>query len=113
MMAVMYLGRIVEKGPIPQLFEEPLHPYTVILRDASPVPDPTARKAFERIEGEVPSAVSPPSGCHFHPRCPEAMPECKEIDPVLTDEGEKHCVACILHPNCRAKSEKAAAVEVP
>ena len=96
-MAVMYLGRIVEKGPIPDIFEEPLHPYTVVLRDASPVPDPTARKAFERIEGEVPSAVNPPRGCHFHPRCPHAMPICREVYPEWTRIDAKRSVACHLY----------------
>jgi oligopeptide/dipeptide ABC transporter ATP-binding protein len=96
-MAVMYLGRIVEKGPIPQIFNEPLHPYTVILRNASPVPDPTARKAFERIEGEVPSAVSPPSGCHFHPRCPHAMEICRSVYPKWTQVDARRSVACHLY----------------
>src|SRR5258708_35143810 len=69
-MAVMYLGRIVETGPIPDIFMEPLHPYTRMLRDASPVPDPLVKVAMLRIEGELPSAVQPPPRCHFHPRCP-------------------------------------------
>jgi oligopeptide/dipeptide ABC transporter ATP-binding protein len=95
-MAVMYLGRIVESGPIPRIFQEPLHPYTKVLRDASPVPDPSARKSFERIEGEVPSAVKPPSGCHFHPRCPHATEVCKSVYPDWHQVDAERGVACHL-----------------
>jgi oligopeptide/dipeptide ABC transporter ATP-binding protein len=108
-MAVMYLGRIVEKGPIPQIFDEPLHPYTVILRDASPVPDPAARKAFERIEGEVPSAVNPPSGCHFHPRCPHAMDICRSVYPGWTQVDARRSVACHLYSEGSAERRPAVA----
>jgi peptide/nickel transport system ATP-binding protein len=96
-MAVMYLGRIVESGPIPAIFKEPLHPYTKMLRDASPVPDPRLKVAMLRIEGEVPSAVSPPSGCHFHTRCPHAMPVCKTIYPEWRQVDGERGVACHLH----------------
>jgi len=96
-MAVMYLGRIVEAGPIPEIYDEPLHPYTRMLRDASPVPDPANRVAFNRILGEVPSAVSPPTGCHFHPRCPRAMDHCKTEYPAWRKVGERG-VACHLYP---------------
>ena len=96
-MAVMYLGRIVEKGPIPRIFEEPLHPYTVMLRDASPIPDPVARKSFERIEGEVPSAINPPPGCHFHPRCPRATELCRRVYPKWTQIDAERSVACHLY----------------
>jgi oligopeptide/dipeptide ABC transporter ATP-binding protein len=95
-MAVMYLGRIVEIGQIPTIFDEPLHPYTRVLRDASPVPDPAARTAFAKIEGEVPSAVNPPAGCHFHPRCPHAMARCREVYPAWRWLGEGRGVACHL-----------------
>lgn len=95
-MAVMYLGRIVETGPIPHIFEEPLHPYTRILRDASPVPDPSQRKGFLHIEGEVPSAVNPPSGCHFHPRCPHAADICKKVSPDWHQVDAERGVACHL-----------------
>ena len=96
-MAVMYLGRIVESGSIPGIFEDPLHPYTKTLRDASPVPDPTARKGFGRIEGEVPSAVNPPSGCHFHPRCPHATEVCKTTYPAWRQVDDRRGVACHLY----------------
>ena len=95
-MAVMYLGRIVETGPIPHIFDEPLHPHTKTLRDASPVPDPEARKSFGRIEGEVPSAVSPPRGCHFHPRCPFATEICRTTYPAWHQVDAKRGVACHL-----------------
>ncbi|MCZ4292282.1 ABC transporter ATP-binding protein [Hoeflea alexandrii] len=101
MMAVMYLGKIIEKGPVPKIFDEPLHPYTVMLRDASPVPDPAARKSFERIEGEVPSAVNPPSGCHFHPRCPHAMDVCRKVYPDWIDVDAERSVACHLYADGR------------
>ena len=93
----MYLGRIVETGPIPKIFEEPLHPYTVTLRDASPVPDPATRKAFDRIEGEVPSAVAPPPGCHFHPRCPHAAEICRARYPEWREVEPGRGVACHLY----------------
>ncbi|MHA1153034.1 MAG: ABC transporter ATP-binding protein [Alphaproteobacteria bacterium] len=95
-MAVMYLGRIVETGPIPGIFKEPLHPYTQVLRDASPVPDPKQSKSFERIEGEVPSAVNPPSGCHFHPRCRHATEICKTVYPTWHQVDAERGVACHL-----------------
>ncbi len=89
----------VENGPIPRIFDEPLHPYTQVLRDASPVPDPTASKSFDRIEGEVPSAVTPPSGCHFHPRCPYATDICKTVYPVWHQLDADRGVACHLFGN--------------
>ncbi|MCC6468221.1 MAG: ATP-binding cassette domain-containing protein [Alphaproteobacteria bacterium] len=94
--AVMYLGRIVERGPLPAMFDEPLHPYTKALRGASPVPDPRARVTMMRIEGEVPSAASPPPGCHFHPRCPHAMERCRVEYPAWKELGQGRGVACHL-----------------
>jgi peptide/nickel transport system ATP-binding protein len=94
--AVMYLGRIVEMGTAAELFGDPLHPYTRMLRDASPVPDPALRGRMPRIEGETPSPANPPSGCHFHPRCPHAMPACRERYPEETRVGGR-MVACHLH----------------
>jgi oligopeptide/dipeptide ABC transporter ATP-binding protein len=96
-MAVMYLGRIVETGPIPDIFKEPLHPYTKMLRDASPVPDPRTKVAMLRIEGEVPSAVNPPAGCHFHTRCPHVMPICRTTYPAWRQIDGERGVACHLH----------------
>ncbi len=94
--ALMYLGRIVEQGPVDRVLAAPLHPYARMLRDASPVPDPALRGALPRIIGELPSAAAPPSGCHFHPRCPVALARCATDTPgwtALPDGG----VACHLH----------------
>jgi peptide/nickel transport system ATP-binding protein len=82
--AVMYLGRIVEQGTAAEVFERPRHPYTRILCDASPVPDPARRGVLPRVTGEIPSAASPPPGCHFHPRCPNALSVCQVEYPGWT-----------------------------
>ncbi|BBK44510.1 ABC transporter ATP-binding protein [Allostella vacuolata] len=95
--AVMYLGRIVEEGPTEEIFDGPLHPYTQALRDASPVPDPRAKVTMARLEGEVASAINPPSGCHFHPRCPHAMDRCRVEYPKLRAVAPGRQVACHLH----------------
>ena len=93
---IMYLGRIVEDGPVARVFAAPRHPYARMLRDASPVPDPTARGNLQRIAGEIPSAANPPSGCHFHPRCPRASELCAREYPGWT-RGEGGGFAC-HHP---------------
>ncbi|MCW5591368.1 MAG: ATP-binding cassette domain-containing protein [Burkholderiales bacterium] len=95
--AVMYLGRIVEEAPVPEIFDDPLHPYTQMLRAASPVPDPKSRFALPRVVGELPSAMEPPAGCAFHPRCPAAMPRCSRECPTLSPVGTGRRVACFLH----------------
>jgi oligopeptide/dipeptide ABC transporter ATP-binding protein len=94
--AVMYLGRIVEEGPVPAIFEEPLHPYTRLLKSSSPVPDPDQAVAMNLQEGEPPSPVDPPSGCHFHPRCPFVMERCRSIAPALQEVAPGRRVACHL-----------------
>jgi peptide/nickel transport system ATP-binding protein len=95
--AVMYLGRIVEVANSVDLYENTLHPYSKALLSAVPVPDPHIEEGRERIilEGDVPSPLNPPQGCHFHTRCPIAVPECKDAIPPLRDVGNDHEVACI------------------
>ncbi|MGE0851328.1 MAG: ABC transporter ATP-binding protein [Hyphomicrobiaceae bacterium] len=97
--AVMYLGRIVEIARRDELYKTPLHPYTEALLAAVPVADPEveARRPRVIVKGEVPSALRPPPGCRFHPRCPRAMEKCKTVDPALTDLGAGRAVACHLH----------------
>jgi oligopeptide transport system ATP-binding protein len=94
--AVMYLGRIVELAECDELFENPLHPYTQALLAAVPVPDPAveAARAFQPVQGEVPSPISPPSGCVFHPRCPLAVAACRSTRPDLRELRPGHWVAC-------------------
>ena len=93
--AIMYLGRIVETAPTADLFARPLHPYTVALLNQ--VPRLSNRKrAYESIKGEIPSPLAPPRGCHFHPRCPHAMPRCSVEHPELTEAASLHRVACHL-----------------
>ncbi len=95
--AVMYLGRIVELADKRALFTAPLHPYTEALLSASPVPNPAARRRDQIIlAGEVPSPITPPSGCHFHTRCPYAREECREVAPLLREIRPGHWAACHL-----------------
>jgi oligopeptide transport system ATP-binding protein len=97
--AVMYLGRIVEIADRDTLFSTPKHPYTRALMDAVPVPNPEieAERPHQLIVGEVPSVRNPPSGCHFHPRCLDAKPECSQRAPILQDVDTAR-VACHLYP---------------
>ncbi|HNU72176.1 MAG TPA: ATP-binding cassette domain-containing protein [Thermodesulfobacteriota bacterium] len=95
--AVMYLGRIVELANCEELHRNPLHPYTKALLSAVPVPDPQTTKVRLIVPGDVPDPSSPPPGCHFHPRCPEALPKCKEVYPELVELSAGHWVSCHLH----------------
>ena len=102
--AVMYLGKIVELADRNALYDDPLHPYTKALLSAVPIPDPVIERQRERIilTGDVPSPINPPTGCHFHTRCPYVMDVCKQIDPILADQGGGHFVACHLYPGSGA-----------
>lgn len=96
--AVMYLGRIVEIAGKEELFARPLHPYTRALLAAAPVPNPRARKERIVLEGDVPSPIAPPPGCHFHTRCPFAFQRCRTEEPVLRDGGGGRRFSCHLDP---------------
>jgi len=85
---IMYLGRIVEEGSVERVFGAPRHPYSRMLRDASPVPDPARRSDLPLAVGEIPSAASPPPGCHFHPRCARAIAACSTAYPAWTETGD-------------------------
>ncbi len=95
--AVMYLGKLCEVGPTEQLFARPVHPYTALLLEAIPVPDPTVRPAANIAVGEPPSPLAPPSGCRFRTRCPRADRTCAEIVPELREIGGGQFAAC-HHP---------------
>ena len=95
-LAVMYAGRLVEIGPIKEIFRQPLHPYTQLLISSLPVLG--ARGVFRGIPGVPPSLLSVPPGCVFHPRCPQAMPECRQQIPPLVQVAPDRWVACLLHP---------------
>ena len=93
---VMYLGRIVESAVDTELYSNPLHPYTEALISAVPEPNPKKKQQRIILEGDVPSPINPPSGCHFHTRCPYGREECDSIIPELRDIGNQHYVACHL-----------------
>ena len=92
--AVMYLGRIVEVAPSRSLYTTPRHPYTEALLSAVPIPDPTVARKRIVLEGDVPSPIHPPSGCHFHPRCPRAKEQCRHEAPQLRELAPGHVAAC-------------------
>ena len=97
--AVMYLGRIVEIATDKDLYTSPAHPYTIALLSAIPMPDPGVSKKRIILEGDVPSPMHPPAGCHFHSRCPHKKEICVTTIPPLTDIGNNHFVACHLDKN--------------
>ncbi len=97
---VMYLGKLVETAPVDRIYSTPAHPYTRALLDAVPIADPTHRGKRLLLSGEVPSPLSPPPGCPFHTRCPQAMPVCRSHVPRTIDlaqDGRPHRVTCHLH----------------
>ncbi|MHA2024800.1 MAG: ABC transporter ATP-binding protein [Candidatus Thorarchaeota archaeon] len=97
--AIMYLGRIAEVADRNRIYEDPLHPYSVGLMSAIPVPNPKVEKAEAIPRGEIPSPINPPSGCRFHPRCPKAFDRCSVEEPELQNVGNERQVACHLYDN--------------
>jgi oligopeptide transport system ATP-binding protein len=95
--AVMYLGKLIEEAGRDDLYRNPLHPYTQALMAAVPEIGQPLERARGKIGGEVPSAIAPPPGCRFHPRCPYCMPVCPEEEPKMCESGAGHCVACWLY----------------
>ena len=106
---VMYLGNFVEEGDKYSLYQNPLHPYTQALLSAVPIPDPKAKKDRIILEGNIPSALNPPSGCKFHTRCPKCMERCKTEAPQKYQVGDDHFVYCHLYDTDEAKKNAKAA----
>lgn len=102
--AVMYLGSIIELGPGDEVMREPLHPYTAALIASAPVPDPARRRIRPAIEGDVPTPADVPSGCPFHPRCAQALPECCQVEPRMAEVAPGHFVRCLLADPRRANA---------
>lgn len=94
--AVMYLGKIVEIGEKQDLYDKPLHPYTQALLSAVPIPNPSIKKERIILQGDVPSPINPPSGCHFRTRCSKAFDRCSQEEPVMRIISPGHSIACHL-----------------
>jgi len=94
--AVMYLGRIVERGLVQEVLETPRHPYTRALLSAVPVVEAADRHQVVRLEGDMPSPANPPIGCHFHPRCPQAGLQCRQAYPPEVQISPSHRASCFL-----------------
>lgn len=92
--AIMYLGKIVEIGRKEAIFSDPLHPYTISLLSAIPIPNPRMKRKHIELKGEVPSPINPPPGCRFHPRCPSRVDQCSMEEPQLVEVKKDHYVAC-------------------
>jgi oligopeptide/dipeptide ABC transporter ATP-binding protein len=112
--AVMYLGKLMEVSPAEELYTKPIHPYTVALLGAIPIPDPKENRARERmvVSGEPPNPIDPPTGCVFHPRCPYATEVCRTVEPPLVEYPGGHLAAC-HHPRNVSAGEIAAAKKSP
>src|SRR5262249_58592733 len=104
--AVMSLGRIVELADRRALFASPQHPYTEALLSAVPVPDPGAKRRRIILQGEVPSPINRPTGCHFHPRCPYAEARCRTETPAMREGRPGHFVACHLRPGALVAADR-------
>ncbi len=100
--AVMYLGRIVEHGSVGEVLDEPRHPYTRALLSAVPMVDRATKRQVIRLQGDLPSPVNPPQGCHFHPRCREAFAPCRQDYPGSSDFSLTHSAHCHLFSSCHA-----------
>ncbi len=94
--AILYLGKLCEMGPLAEVYRHPAHPYTRALLEAVPVPDPLHRRKEPMPAGEIPSAINPPSGCRFHPRCPIAVEKCSQFEPEFREVRPGHWAACWL-----------------
>jgi oligopeptide/dipeptide ABC transporter ATP-binding protein len=94
--AVMYLGKMMESGPVDDIYTSPVHPYTEALLSAVAAPDPERRGARIRLKGDAPSIVNPPSGCVFHTRCPAKVKDCETVEPKLTERGPGRFAACLV-----------------
>ena len=92
--AVMYLGKLVELAASDELYRNPKHPYTQALLSAVPIPNPRSEKKRQILEGDVPSPINPPKGCHFHTRCQYRVDDCSQFEPAFSDTGNGHYVAC-------------------
>ena len=103
---VMYLGKFVEVGEKEKIYSNPMHPYTQALLSAVPVPDPTAKRERILLEGSIPSAHKPPTGCKFHTRCPKCMECCKTQAPERYEVDDGHYVYCHLYDKERRKQQK-------
>ena len=101
--AIMYLGNIVEHASAEEVYSAPAHPYTRSLISAIPVPDPHRKAQRQVLTGDVPSPINPPSGCHFHPRCPEVMAHCSSNVPALIVREHDHACACYLLENGQSR----------
>ena len=96
--AVMYLGRIVERGTVDEVLTSPRHPYTQALLSAVPVIELESKRPVIHLRGDLPSPANPPAGCHFHPRCSHAMPVCREVYPATSTFSPTHTTRCHLYP---------------
>ena len=104
--AVMYLGRIVERGRVEEVLDRPRHPYTQALLSAVPTLEGDATRRIIRLPGDIPSPSNPPAGCHFHPRCPQALPACRVRYPETSSVSKTHEVRCHLWPTAKQKQGK-------
>jgi peptide/nickel transport system ATP-binding protein/oligopeptide transport system ATP-binding protein len=104
--AVMYLGRIVETAPVDAVFAEPRHPYTQALLSAIPLPTPASHRNRRILPGDPPSPISPPPGCHLHPRCAHAIDICRHTRPLLEAHGTRHATACHIWRDIRQSQDQ-------